>query len=1346
MEHSALLAPIQAAFLARQARTVATRTTDRQKLHAKKRHAKKVLRVEAMRGLEEESLSRYEADREMVANVLESYYHNPSLTGAIQALQRVLHHRVQYYRRGTSIPVPPSITSSVFTHIADHLLTHLVLPSLRSKSSVQCIPRVTMRLKDDVRDAGVELRPKPFFAGDLTSAISDPPTPIPVPENLEDWYDVQIDPSAGDFTASDMATSAGMSNYAQIYVRELRLTSEEAKEALEMYIQAKPGDSPWAVVAMASLSDAIGVDRERRNSMSLVNEGVSTEIAGFVDGLILEDCGPYGVAGEVGNMGKDMVLSVPQDSESFSFRYAGISRVYNGLERMASDMASTESRVRITNFLGIVGQVLKNHSEEDNVDDDSSTHLVLARMMARTLVVVEIPEWCGDRPEPVLEFLGDIEDAMILAINPDAVNSAFGGFYRRVALRPEVLEAIDNSTEYMIECFVNTRELVKEQAPTDQGVQDLQNQLQTLYLHETDGFAASFGLTDVRSQLDLALAQIADPIRTIHGPDNSVIWARGVEEGGAFYRSANSPGHTVAPDHPLNTTTTGTASNPIDPRYPAFVATTLALLVSPTYVAPKRPAMQYQWRVCTVDGCPTGGYLLTPQTRLSANHECKGDTSQLSAFGLLSANQVFPPASAELTSLGRELGTLVQVYSFAWVYTKLNANRNRSSEESGWEDYTKRAMVDHLLQLYNEAGRPSVVFANQAGFSEQQEIPNATAIRPNFALPVRSSDRRKLRGEILSRFAPRVLESDLEAAGWKGGDDVVQERVETSTGEVVTVYRIHDQPWWFRDANENIYPTVYTIWLIPQCCVLLSTHGFVMGKLLGGADLMLPGVIIPKLGLPPFKPGDAISINIHDRRRFVSDTPSLCVGVALTSSEDGKSGGMRGKGVKLLHWSGDWLWTAGNKRKAEMPEELAGTAESTNEDENEEVVEDDREDGTVSAIAINPVTTAEPLSEEGLLGTESRLSQAQVDESLETEVEPTPDDVQGSSSDLTPSDGDAVLQSAFLQALKTKLMPLLEDKARERELFPMSGSTFYSAYIQTSIPPGEKLEIAKTSFKKLSKFLKAQEKRGLLKVKEVKGEVMLMGINKLHPDLTSFQPFRQAKASTQTSSAESSKAPASLKSETIRVVLLYKPHSSGTKEVFSELGKDTHILYTAAEAREVVQNYVKEKGLVVESDPRRVKLDMYLVQLLRKEEQIADTIGRDEIGKRFLENMQTHYELTIPGEDPSVRKGTPPSIVITVERRGSNKIITKVVGMEPYGIDSEKAAEDLRSRCGTGTSVQQTATSTSARPSFELLVQGSKVKEVLDYLEDRWKVPFIGSGATKTSTLVEVIDKLKGKK
>ncbi|KAJ3337007.1 hypothetical protein HDU93_001769 [Gonapodya sp. JEL0774] len=1091
MEHSAPLAPIQAAFLARQARTAATRTTDRQKLHAKKRHAKMVLRVEAMRGLEEESLSRYEADREMVANVLESYYHNPSSTDAIQALQRVLHHRVQYYRRGTSIPVPPSITSCIFTRIADHLLTHLVLPSSRSKSSVQHIPRVTLRLKDDVRDAGAELRPKPFFAGDLTSAISDPPTPIPVPESLEDWYDIQIDPSAGDFTAGDMGTSVGMSNYAQIYVRELRLTREEAEEALEMYIQAKPGDSPWAVVAMASLSDAIGVDRERRNSMRLADEGVSTEVAGFVDGLILEDGGPYGVAGEVGNMGKDMVLSVPQDSESFSFRYAGISRVYNGLERMAYDMASTESRVRITNFLGIVGQVLKNHSEEDNVDDDSSTHLVLARMMARTLVVVEIPEWCGDRPEPVLEFLGDIEDAMILAINPDAMNSAFGGFYRRVALRPEVLEAIDNSTEYMIECLENTRELVKEQAPTDQGVQDLQNQLQTLYLHETDGFAASFGLTDVRSQLDLALAQIADPIRTIHGrvstfhvfkdvtvegfqrtipffhplagsgprtarevniriwegvkaymnnaangtrnfdtlflltlvfgpfvnalptPDHRffyiallflrrqlmvlrplhvtahgegvvavflfgllgdqrlpekaerergqrtagrtdgtrlkslqcddrlfelvgrtfvcrygphdenwclvspaidpgclkhdpayadqylqlialetlrrtlldlhirsclqagkvslinsggsdavrpmldgilakfeemdlvrdikarlsevvselrqdaavvkslrassrlskgapfsrerdlqlnefsealdlfayengrrriarhfpcplkmepcgqewVIWARGVEEGGAFYRSANSLGHTVAPDHPRNTTTTGTASNPIDPRYPAFVATTLALLVSPTYVAPKRPAMQYQWGVCTVDGCPTGGYLLTPQTRLSANHECKGgeqrphvegshnlvlfghdvldvprifpflqDTSQLSAFGLLSASQVFPPASAELTSLGRELGTLVQVYPFTWVYTKLNGNRNRSSEESGWEDYTKRAMVDHLLQLYNEAGRPSVVFANQAGFSEQQEIPNATAIRPNFSL------------------------------------------------------------------------------------------------------------------------------------------------------------------------------------------------------------------------------------------------------------------------------------------------------------------------------------------------------------------------------------------------------------------------------------------------------------------------------------------------------------------------------------------------------------------------------------------------------------------------------------
>ncbi|KXS19919.1 hypothetical protein M427DRAFT_52740 [Gonapodya prolifera JEL478] len=599
--------------------------------------------------------------------------------------------------------------------------------------------------------------------------------------------------------------------------------------------------------------------------------------------------------------------------------------------------------------------------------------------------------------------------------------------------------------------------------------------------------------------------------------------------------------------------------------------------------------------------------------------------------------------------------------------------------------------------------------------------------------PVRSSDRRKLRADILARFSPLLLEDDLNAAGWKTGDEVVHEKVETSNGNVVAIYRIHNQPWWFRAADERIYPSVYTLWLLPNSFVVLSTHAFVMGKLLGGADLMLPGVVIPKAGLPQLRPGDPVSVNVLDRKH-PDGTPSLCVGQALVSTEDAKAEGMRGKGVYILHWTGDWLWKSGDKTKADVTEGTANEGVSDDDEGQEEVISDSAFDGDTVDV---------PVREEGFPSAEERI--ADVQDAEDTPNQDAIDEIASVATGPTYEDVDGLLQQALLQALKVKLLPVVEST---REVLPMAGSTFFSAYIQTSVPGGGKVDVAKTSYKKLSKFLKAQDKRGLIKVKEMKGEVMITGINKLHPEIVSFQPFRQPKLSQGAASVPvASTAVPPEPAGSITVSNLYKPHGTGTKEVFAEAGKDVHVLYTASEVREVVQQYVKDKGLVHSEDPRKVKLDLYLVQLLGKEEQKqVDVIGRDELGKRFLEQCQSHYELVIPGEEPIVRKGAPPPILITIERRHGNKVVTKVSGLETYSIDPEKSAEDLRSRCGTGTTVQPQAGSNPTRPQYELIVQGSKAKEVCEYLDERWRVPFTGRGNAKSSSLIQVTDKVQNKR
>ena len=65
----------------------------------------------------------------------------------------------------------------------------------------------------------------------------------------------------------------------------------------------------------------------------------------------------------------------------------------------------------------------------------------------------------------------------------------------------------------------------------------------------------------------------------------------------------------------------------------------------------------------------------------------------------------------------------------------------------------------------------------------------------------------------------------------------------------------------------------------------------------------------------------------------------------------------------------------------------------------------------------------------------------------------------------------------------------------------MNASTLYSSYVLPNRARGRAAEadIKKSSWKKLAKWLKASEKQGLIKCKEIKGELFLLSVNWNHP-------------------------------------------------------------------------------------------------------------------------------------------------------------------------------------------------------------------------------------------------------
>lgn len=91
----------------------------------------------------------------------------------------------------------------------------------------------------------------------------------------------------------------------------------------------------------------------------------------------------------------------------------------------------------------------------------------------------------------------------------------------------------------------------------------------------------------------------------------------------------------------------------------------------------------------------------------------------------------------------------------------------------------------------------------------------------------------------------------------------------------------------------------------------------------------------------------------------------------------------------------------------------------------------------------------------------------------------------------------------------TLLQTIAHTLPRHTEPLPCLASTFLTLYLQPSRPFGSPhLDLRKSSFKNLSKFLKSAEKEGLVKVKEVKGVLTVMSVEPKHPEVLSHQPIR----------------------------------------------------------------------------------------------------------------------------------------------------------------------------------------------------------------------------------------------
>ncbi|KAG8238615.1 hypothetical protein J437_LFUL017742 [Ladona fulva] len=613
---------------------------------------------------------------------------------------------------------------------------------------------------------------------------------------------------------------------------------------------------------------------------------------------------------------------------------------------------------------------------------------------------------------------------------------------------------------------------------------------------------------------------------------------------------------------------------------------------------------------------------------------------------------------------------------------------------------------------------------------------------------VKASERKRIRLEIGSHF-PQLTEDDL-ASLIPNKETISVLKIAAHSGENVMVYLAEKTPVAFV-INKVMYPTVYMLWKFPTLVHSYTTYPVVFSKLVGGADLMLPGVVVEE----PFtiksfgkvEKGDVVAVNLTD------NFAPVAVGTAALSSFDMYMSAKRGKCVHIVHFYGDQLCTnvklsppsiphpsvigidegvavleecdsivtskqgkssegngcpnapdAGKLANLKLEEKGVSDENAAEVSESREVEYEslafcklelgddavDRVEKEVDYITEDANMTSESENEDEesikeIIEIESEMQENVTEEGecgLAQESSKTNDSENISEEASVPSNQevmDKLLEYSFLKALKTT--------ARKLNL-PVLTSNFYKVHMIPSCPKGELLDLKKSSYKKLSKFLKEMEEKGVIEVRELtKGVESITNINFSNPLLKHF--VEDSDDDDECNEAIGTKKPAEInemKGDSLLGTMIRQHLTDYVTQ---------HALQSASDKSFCLSIlYVKCKLF-----SRFVKLDHLLSSCLRVKE---DELAWKELFVTCIEQMGHSFSV---GQTGQITKGKLKPIEIIVATRTGNKKVTLINNLESYGINCSEFAK----KCQHGVAASATVTQLPGTKAAQVMVQGNQV-------------------------------------
>lgn len=579
------------------------------------------------------------------------------------------------------------------------------------------------------------------------------------------------------------------------------------------------------------------------------------------------------------------------------------------------------------------------------------------------------------------------------------------------------------------------------------------------------------------------------------------------------------------------------------------------------------------------------------------------------------------------------------------------------------------------------------------------------AFRVKSNTVIKGSDRRKLKSEISAAFPSLSPDHVSELVPNKDELNVV--KIYSHKGDAVTFYVLHKNPIFFQ-LEKQLYPTVYALWRYPEMLPALKTWPAVLQKLAGGADLMLPGVVVPPDGLPEVTRGDCCAITV------VGNMAPVAVGTVTMSNVDMRNSGMKGKGVNVLHTYMDQLWAFGDKSS---PPVIPATDEKCVVDENE-VEESGGEEDEESRLEDGQNKCEgeqDPIHWDDSLSACPNIQELNLEEGVEDEGRLEDNggaDVEEELDSRSPQEQmDELLLQCFFHALKSKV--------KKSEL-PLLTSTFLRNHMVSCCPSGKHLDIKKSSYKKLSKFLQSMQKdHRLVQVKELsKGVESIVEVDWKNPQLRSFvAPEDCGSDDAPNEGAGGDEVPY----QPPEITIMYSV-SARLEPLFKDAQKRKGAVLQPSEVRTIITDYVKQNELVDETNKNFVTINPTLCDCLleKSEYQEIDKLKWDDLFSRALAKMQQCHQLQFPGQPTLVRKGPLELVDISVASRGSNKKVTMIKNLEVFGLDPSMVSAALQHRVQASSVLHPVP---GSKDRVQVQIQGNQIQHVGKLLLDEYRIP-----------------------